>query len=951
MNPFTNLTSGLKSLLQKQRVDRELNDELDSYLEASAADKQNAGMSPNSARRAARAEIGSRNSVKHRVWSSRWESTLDNLLADIRLAIRSLAKSPGFTLVALLSLALGIGANTAIFTLIHQVLLRNLPVQNPQQLVLFGRSDGSGVAGGIDLGDYGLYPWYFTRELQSNPGPFQGIASYCSFAGKTSVRLPEANPDANSKSSPEASQPAVLASAALVSGNYFNVLGAQPILGRAISPADDASPGSGAVVVLSYHFWQQSLASDPAVLGKVLSINGTPFAVIGVMPPAFLGLKQELDPTDLWTPVSMQSTVLSQPTLLTRNGPYFLQVFGRLSPQAAADKSALAQSQNWLDEQIRNGIRANSGAVIAPDRQQEINRHTVPLLPASHGVSSLRNQFGGPLLILMVVVALVLLIACANLANFLLARAASRQREISTRIALGSSRGRIVRQSLVETILLSLAGGAAGLALAFAATRALIAFVSQGAEHVAINSTPDTTVLLFTLGVSVATALLFGLAPAFAAARTGSTLSLSSNARTAQSAGGRASRFWPKTLVTAQVMLSLLLLVGAGLFLRTLNNLQNQDYGFERSHLLLVEFDPSLVGYKPHQAPALHRQLIERLSALPGVRSVALSATPPISGGNWSSSFKPQGYTPAPKENVHGLLNRVTDRYFETAGIALVAGRSFNSGDTLGSLKVAIVNQALAQRYFPKGDALGHQLTMDINNIKGPWRIVGITRDTKSGDPRNTKTDSMIYFPLAQMPPFNAPDPAAPNAPLEENQDQGVAVILVRTTGDPAQVIGELRAAVAGIDPNLPIIRVQTIHEAVDAFMTHDQLISRLTGIFSLLALVLAAIGLYGVMSYSVVRRTSEIGIRLALGAQSGAVLWMVLRESLILLAAGLALGLPLTLASTYVIRNQLFGLSATDPAILAAAIAVVAAMTLIAAWLPARRASRVDPMVALRCD
>jgi predicted permease len=947
MNLFRNLKSGLKSLFQKQRIDRELEEELQSYLEASAADKRNSGIDPKSARRLAKIEIGSRGAVKHQVWTSHWESTLDGLIQDTRLSLRSLSKSPGFTLIALLSLALGIGANTAIFTLIHQVLLRNLPVQHPEQLVLIGSADGSGVAGGIDLGDYGLFPWYFTRELQLNPGPFQGIASYGSFTNKASVRLPSAGPEANSGNN----QAAILAPAAIVSGNYFSVLGAQPMIGRAISPSDDTTPGSGAVVVLSHHFWQQSLASDPAILGKTLTINGTPFAVIGVMPPTFLGLKQDLEPADLWAPISMQSAIFSQPSFLTRNGPYFLQAFARLSPHAVADKSAFAQSQTWLDQQIRNGIRANAGAVIPADRQQEINRHTVPLLPASHGVSEIRNQYGDSLEILMAVVALVLLIACANLANFLLARAAQRQREISTRLALGSSRGRIVRQSLIETMLLSLAGGVAGLALAFAVTRALIAFVSQGANHIAIDPTPDTIVLLFTLGVSLATALLFGLAPAFTAARTGSTLSLSSNARTAQSSGGRASRFWPKTLVTAQVMLSLLLLVGAGLFLRTLNNLQNQDYGFERSHLLLVEFDPSLVGYKPHQAPALRQQLIERLSALPGVRSVALSGTPPISGGNWSSTFKPQGYTPAPKENVHSSLNRVTDRYFETAGIAIAAGRSFNSGDTLSSLKVAIVNQTVAQRYFPKGDAIGHQLTMDINNIKGPWRIVGIARDTKSGDPRNTKTDSMIYFPLAQMQPFNAPDPAAPNAPLEENQDQGVAVILVRTTGDPAQVIGELRAAIARIDPNLPIIHVATIQETVDSFMTHDQLISRLTGIFSLLALTLAAIGLYGVMSYSVVRRTSEIGIRLALGAQSGTVLWMVLRESLILLAVGLALGLPLTLASTRVLRDQLFGLSATDPAILAAATAVVAAMTLIAAWLPARRAAKVDPMVALRCD
>jgi predicted permease len=943
MNAFNNLKSGIQSLLGKQRVERELDEELDSYLAASIADKQRSGLDPATARRAARAEIGSRNSVKHQVWSAHWESTVDGILQDTRLSLRSLAKSPGFTLIALISLALGIGANTAIFTLIHQVLLRNLPVQHPEQLVLIGRSDGGGVMGGVDLGFAGMFPWYFTRQLQSNPGPFQGIASYGSFIDKASVRLPSASSESN--------QAAILALAALVSGNYFSVLGAQPVIGRAISPADDATPGSGAVVVLSYHFWQQSLASDAAVLGKILTINGTPFTVIGVMPPSFLGLKQDLEPSDLWTPISMQSAVLSQPSFLTRNGPYFLHAFARLSPQAAADKSALAQSQNWLDQQIRDGIRANEGATISAERQQEINRASVPLFPASHGVSQLRNQYGDSLQILMAVVSLVLLIACANLANFLLARAAQRQREIATRLALGSSRGRIIRQSLIETLLLSLVGGVAGLALAFAVTRALIAFVGHGVSHIAIDPRPDGTVLLFTLGVSLVTALLFGLAPALNAARTNSAFSLSSNARTAQSSGGRASRFWPKTLVTTQVMLSLLLLVGGGLFLRTLNNLQNQDYGFDRTHLLLADFNAKLVGYKPSQTPALYQQLIERLSTLPGVRSVALCLTPPISGGNWSSTFKVPGYTPAPKESMYALLNRVTDRYFETAGIALVAGRPFSSGDTLTSLKVAIVNQTLAQRYYPKGDAIGRLLSVDGDNLKGPWRIVGIARDTKSGDPRNTKPDSMVYFPLAQMQPFNTPDPAAPAASPEENQDRFVGTILLRTTGDPAQAAQELRAVIALIDPNLPILHIGTIQEVVDSFMAHDELISRLTGIFSLLALVLAAIGLYGVMSYSVVRRTSEIGIRLALGAQTSAVLWMVLRESLVLLALGVALGLPLTLASTRVIRDQLFGLSATDPAILAAAIAVVAAMTLIAAWLPARRAAHVDPMDALRCD
>ncbi|HEX4321450.1 MAG TPA: ABC transporter permease [Acidobacteriaceae bacterium] len=946
MNPLTNLIHGLKSLFAKRRTDRELDEELQSYLEASVADKQRSGLSRHAARYAAKVEIGSAGSVKHQVWSSRWESTLDSLFQDLRLSIRSLAKSPGFTLVALLSLALGIGANTAIFTLIHQVLLRNLPVQHPEQIVNFGNGYSSGVAGGIDLGDFGMFPNYFARQLEADPGPFQGIASYGSFSDKVSLRLPP------SDSTPNA--PAILVPATLVSGNYFRVLGAEPMIGRALTPADDNTPGASPVIVISHHFWRQSLSADPAVLGKTLSINGTAFSIVGVMPPAFFGLKQELEPVDLWAPVSMQAQVLKQPSFLNRDGPYFLHIFGRVSAQAASNPSIAAQSQNWLDQQIRNGIRANEGTVIAPAREQEILRHTVQIELAVHGVSTLRRQFGGPLMTLMVVVALVLLIACANLANFLLARAASRQREIATRLALGSSRGRIVRQSLVETLLLSLAGGATGLVLAFAATRALIAFVSQGAAFVAIDPSPDLTVLAFTLGVSLLTAFLFGIAPAFAVARTGAAFSLSSNARTAQGAGGRSARFWPRALVTAQVMLSLVLLVGSGLFLRTLNNLENQDYGFERSNLLLAEINAKLAGYKPSQAPALHQAIIERLSALPGVRSVALSLTPPISGGNWTSSFKPQGYTPAPKENMVAVLNRVSGQYFETAGIRIIAGRAINPDDSLTSIKVAVINETLARHFYPHGDAVGRTLSIDTSSVAGPWRIVGITRDTRSGDPRQTNTDRMIYMPLAQMPAFEPVDPDHPlpaGAAPEENQNRFISTVLVRTTGDPAKAAAGLRTVIAQIDPNLPVLKVQTIHDAIDSFMTRDTLVSRLTGIFSLLALVLAAIGLYGVMSYSVVRRTSEIGIRLALGAQTGTVLWMVLRESLVLLAVGVGLGLPLALASTQVIRGQLYGLSPLDPITFAAAIAIVAAMTLIAAWLPARLASKVDPMVALRCD
>jgi predicted permease len=951
MNWLRNFAKGIASLFGRQRVERELDEELQGYLEASAAHKRGNGMTEEQARRAAKAEVGSSNSVKHQIWSSRWESTVEGILQDIRVSVRTLAKSPGFTAIALLSLALGIGGNTAIYTLINQVLLRNLPVRDPQQLVAFDKSEYGGVAGGIDLGGFGGYfPWDFTRQLEENPGPFQGVAAYGSFSDQVSIR------PLGSGGAADAHSPALLAPANLVSGNYFGVLGAQPLLGRTIQPADDATPGVGAVAVISYHFWQQSLSSDPQIVGKSISINGTPFEVVGVMPPGFHGIKQELEPTELWAPISMQAVVLQQPSMLTpHSGLYFLHLFGRLSEGATTHKAEFAQSQNWLNQQVRNGIREREGSTIPADRQLEISRVNVPLVRAANGVSIIRSQYGESLKILMMVVALVLLIACANLANFLLSRAATRRHEIVTRLALGSSRMRIVRQGLIETFLLSLVGGLMGLGVAFAATRALIAFVGRGNAYVAMSPAPNLDVLLFTLSVSVLTGILFGLAPSINAARIGSRGTLSAGARTVQSGGGKSARFWPKALVTVQVMVSLVLLVVAGLFLRTLRNLQDQDFGFERTHLLLADVGEHLAGYAPHQVPALHQALLDRLSAIPGVRSAALSATPPISGGSWSSNISLSGYTPGPKEDMVSILNRVSGQYFETAGISIVAGRAISAADTANSLKVAVVSQTLAKKYFPKGDAIGRQLTIGVDSVKGPWQIVGIARDTKSGNPRDNDPVRMTYIPISQIDTYLPVDAAKGNAakptPREENEDCYAHTILLRTSNDPARAIADLRAAVAEVDPNLPLLRITTIHDQVSNLISHDELISTLTSLFSLLALLLAAIGLYGVMSYNVARRSNEIGIRLALGAQGASVLRMILRESLVLLAVGTCLGVPLAILATKVIKEQLFAMDAIDPISFAAALAVVSVMTVIAGWLPARRAANVNPVTALRCE
>ena len=925
MAKLRSIRSGLRALSDRGRTEREMDEELDAYVDASAAHKQGLGLSFEAARREALAEMGGRNSVKQQVWSTRWEATVDGIWQDVRLSVRMLAKSPGFTLVAVLSLALGIGANTAIFTLIHQVLLRELPVDRPEELGIFGSSRSGGILGGIDIGFADMATYDFGRQLETNPGPFRGVAYYSSIQAQMSARVAGVNGQMGQVEQESVSS---------VSGNYFSVIGAQPLLGRTILTNDAAVKGEGAVAVVSWHYWQTELDGSTKALGRMITLDNVSFRVIGVMQKNFYGIRQDVRPADMYIPITMIRVAFPGDDFLAPDSFYFLHMFGRM--HSASD---LKQDNAWLNGQAQAYIRAHSGGQITPDREKDIAKAGFKLLPGAQGVNVLSTAFGSSLKILMVVVALVLLIACANLANFLLARAASRQRETATRLALGSTRGRIVRQSMVETLLLSLTGGVGGLGLAFLATRGLISFVVKDVAYSTLDAKPDLVVLLFTLGVSLVTGLIFGLGPALSSAwsisRVGAAVSLGAGTRSTTAA--KAARFLPRVLVVAQVMLSLLLLVGAGLFLRSLNNLQSQDLGYDRTHLLIAGFNAEENGDKPERAPALMRAIEEKIAAIPGVEYAALSATPPISGGSWRESFKPEGYVQRPKEDMAPILNRVTGRFFEATGISIVAGRAIAPEDTATSMKVMVINETAAKRYF-KGDAVGKTIAFDddvLGGPKKPWRVVGVARNTMVGGPHDTDPEVMAYLPLAQM----------------TGEHNFVNTIEVKTAMDPKAATMEIRRAVGSVDSNIALDQIHTTNQEVDRMLILEEMIGSLTGVFSVLALVLAAIGLYGVMSYSVVRRTSEIGIRLALGAQTRTLLWMVLRESVVLLAIGLAVGLPLTLASTRLIREQLFGLSAMDPMTFAVAIGVVAAMTLLAAWLPARRATKVDPMVALRCD
>ena len=837
---------------------------------------------------------------------------MGNVFQDIRYGLRMMRKAPGFTAVAVLTLALGIGANTAIFSLINSLMLKQLPVRQPQGLIAFGQEDGGGQIDGIDPGPLDIFTYDFYQRIVNDRQFFQGITAYASFTTQVSVGNENA--------------PKTQAISHLVSGNFFSVLGAEPFLGRALLSSDSDAIGRNPVAVISYRYWQQVLAGDPAVVGRSIKINDTQFTVAGVMPASFYGVELNEQPPDMWLPVTMQREVMMQPSLLDPHGLFWLHMMGRGNSGVS-----LKTEQAWVTAQLQQFMSDREGAQISAARRQEIQKIYIELLPGARGISHLREQYSAPLRILMGAVGLVLLIACANLANFLLAKSASREREISTRLALGATRGRIVGQILTEALLLALMGGALGLLVAFWGTRVLIAFIVGDATHTALSANPDPQILGFTFLVALLTGIAFGIVPALRISRLGATQGLTANTRNALGGSGRVL---PKALIAVQVMLSLVLLAGAGLMVATLRNLSQQNFGFDREHVLLVRFNAKFAGYKPQQLNGLYERILTRFEALPGVRSASLSGVPQINRGAWNSPIAVEGRVAQSDRDDSTLLNRVGPRYFETIGIPVLRGRELGAQDLPGSTQVVVVNKALADHFFPQGDAIGRSFTVSDPNVKGAWQIVGIVGNSKLVSPRE-EPQPMAYFPAEQL----------------TDDDQYVYWVQIRASGDPVLLTGAVRGAFAEIDPNLPVLTVKTIGEQVDRRMDNERFISQLSTFFSGLALLLACIGLYGVMNYEVARRTNEIGIRMALGAQSRSVLWMVLKESLVLLGVGVAIGIPAALAVTRLLKNQLFGLKANDPLTFAVAILAVCVVTLVAAYFPALRATKVDPMVALRYD
>jgi predicted permease len=838
---------------------------------------------------------------------------MDGLLKDFRYAFRSLLKRPGFSLIAILTLALGIGANTAIFTLLNAVIFKPLPVSSPQELVFFDETPSEGTSQGDPFtGQWHRFSYANYQYFRDHDQSFQGLSAFRSGEARLSVRG-------------GGLQSEVAQRGHLVSGNYFSVLGVNAMLGRALTAEDD-KPGAPPAAVMSHGCWTQQWKSDPFIINKEIVINGTSFTVVGVMPPSFFGVRVRRSP-DFWLPLAFQPQIELRPSAFEDRRIYWLNFVGRLKPGVS-----LEEAQASTNVALRQFLTNEAGSKLNDDVQKSIAGAYVQLADGSRGISGLRRVYAQALKMLMVIVVLVLLIAGANVGNLLLSRAASRKAEISLRLALGASRYRIVRQLLCESLVLAAIGGVCGILLAQWGVSVLVALVARTSP---LDVRPDAAVLAFTAVVSLSAGVLFGLAPALRASKTDLTTALKEKS---VRNGRRRLRFGlASALVVSQVALSMVLLTAAGLFARSLMKLQEEQVGFNRDNVLLVGIDPRLARYKPTELSTLYSRLLDRLEGLPGVQSATVATYAPMSGIGRSSTVTVRGYTPNPGEDMEVADMLIGPAYCETLGVPLLLGREIGPRDTPAALKIAVVNQAFAQRFFPGQNPLGkrfHYGDDDDPERSEDVEIVGVIGDIKYENAREAP------LPTGYRPILQVQDSEAYSSNLQ-----------IRSIGDAGDLAPAVRQAISEVDDKLPTSGVTTLRAQLSDRLDQEKLIAQLVSFFGLLALLLACIGLYGVMAHGVVRRTKEIGIRMALGAERRSISWMVLRETLVLILIGVAIGVPTAVGAGRLISSQLFGLSAADPLTLLAATLVLTVVAVLAGLLPARKASRVNPLIALRYE
>jgi predicted permease len=833
---------------------------------------------------------------------------MPTLLRDLQYSLRSLRKSPLFTSVAVLSLALGIGANVAIFTLVNQLILQPLPVSHPEQLVLLS---ARGQHYGSNTGEHSLsYPMY--QDFRDKNQVFSGVVCRTGntysigFQGRTELVEGED-----------------------VSGNYFSVLGVGAAVGRVLTAADDVTEGGHPLAVLSYSYWKTRFAGDPAVVGKTIVVNGYPLTVIGVSQAGFNGVLQGYSP-QVRVPMAMHDLLPKSPFPGLRNRRRrFVQVFGRLKAGISVD-AAKAGMQPLFHQILQMEVQMPAFAKATDYTRQKFLSMSMDVLPASKGLSQLRDQFSKPLSALMGIVAVVLLIACSNLANLLIARASGRQREVAIRLALGATRGRLTGQLLVESVVLSTFGGAIGLGLAVFLDRTLLNFLPQDISVLSVTTSPDAKVLGFALLVSLVTGLLFGLMPALQATRPHLASTLKEEGR---GIVGGSSVLLRKGLVVAQVALSLLLLIGGGLFVHSLKNLKELDPGFRTRNLVSFALDPTLSGKPDPWSLDYYRRLSERLQALPGVTSSTLAVMAVLTDNEWDNGTTVEGYSTKVGEMVDPHMQFCSPGFFQTLQIPILAGRDFRLADDAKAPKVGIVNQKFARKYFANVNPIGRHVGFGTDpGTKLDIEIVGVAGDTKYENMRQ-EVPYELYVPYTQQPFVSG------------------MTAYVRAAADPAGLLPVLRKVVTELDPSVPLYQMRTLDQQVENSLITERLLATLSGGFGILATLLAAMGLYGVMAFMVARRTHEIGVRMALGASGASVVWLVMRETIVLAGVGVAIGLPAALGLTRLVQAQLFGVAPSDGLTVGLATAGIAAVAMVSGYLPARRATAIDPMRALHWE
>ena len=854
---------------------------------------------------------------------------MQTLRQDIAYALRQMRQSPVFTLTAMLTLALGIGATTAIFSLIHTVMLKSLPVVDPSRLYRIGDGNDCCVEGSPQ-DNWGMFSYPFYQLMLKNTPEFEELAAFQAGGWQESTRRGESDRAAR----PLRSE--------LVSGNYFHTFGLGAFAGRTIQPSDD-QPSAAPVAMLSYRAWQQLYGSDPSVVGSTFILGGHPFTIIGITPPGFFGETLRSDPPDLWIPINQETLFTGTNSFLHHFQAWF-RVIGRLKP--GANVNAVPGRMTAL---IRQWLVNDSG--MPPEWMAGVkaglNKQVVKVVPAGAGVGIMKADYGDNLRILLGVCSLVLLIACANIANLLLARSASRRAQTSIRLALGASRNRLIRQSLTESIVLSVLGGIAGLVIAFLGVKLMVALAFHSAKFVPINAAPSLAVLAFAFGVSLLTGTLFGTAPAWFASRSDPVEAL----RGANRSTHDRSSLPQKILVVFQATLSVVLLAGAGLLTRSLMNMQHQDFGYELDRRVTFSLSAPFNSYSKPKLDAMYRELQDRLSHIPGVERAALAQYTPLQD-NWGEIVIREGH-PMPSmsdEHIGSSWDHVGSGYLETLGERIVRGRSITPEDTASTQSVAVVNEAFVHTFFKSGeDPIGQRFGLDLPRYSSTFEIVGVVRNANyMWDFSHREPPRPLFFvPLAQRTHY---DDAIMQSIDDSTHFIEGAVLQMRSNSIEG-LEPQIRAILSDIDPNITLLSVQRLEDQVDSNLDQQRAIAQMTGLFGLLALVLAAVGLYGVTAYAVERRTSEIGVRMALGANRTNVIGLVLRGAFLQILIGLALGIPISIGCSRLIANQLYQVKGWDPLVLSISILALGLCAFLASIIPAQRAASINPVTALRIE